>query len=62
MRIDGFDIPTVIAHIAKTYRITQVVIGKTRQFPWPISLRRSLIDRLVELLGQADLHVISTEI
>lgn len=62
LQVDGFDIPAMIAHIAKTHHITQVILGKTHRAPWQIKFQRPFIDRLVRLLAaQTDLHVISTD-
>ncbi len=51
-----------IAKVAKSYRITQVVLGKSRRPSWwQMMLRGSLINQLMGLLTQIDLHIISFE-
>ena len=50
-----------IAHVAKSYRMTQVVIGQSRRSQWQIFLGGSLIEQLVRSLNQIDLHIISSE-
>jgi two-component system sensor histidine kinase KdpD len=60
LRIDGDDLPATISHIAKTYHITQVVLGKTHRSLWRSLFQSSYIDRLVRLLtNQADLHIVA---
>jgi len=63
LRIDGFNIPETIAHIAKAHHITQVIIGKTRRPSWQTVFHRSIINRLISLLAdQTDLHIIATDL
>lgn len=61
LQVSCHNVAEEIAHVAKSYRITQVVIGQSRRSQWQIFLRGSLIEQLVRSLNQIDLHIISSE-
>ncbi len=61
IRVNGPKVVTEISLVAKTYRITQIILGKTRKSRWSILLRGSFIDHLMRSLPQVDLHIISTD-
>jgi two-component system, OmpR family, sensor histidine kinase KdpD len=69
LQVSGRDVAEEIANVAKSYRITQVVLGQTRRSKWQILLGGSPINQLVRRCGtacpekslaQIDLHIIST--
>ncbi len=60
LQVSGFKIAEEIAKVAKSYRITQVILGQTRCSRWQLLLGRSLINQLTRSLNQIDLHIIST--
>jgi two-component system sensor histidine kinase KdpD len=60
LRVSGYNVAEEIAKIAKSYRITQIVLGRSRKSRWKILLRGSFIDTLMQLLPQSDLHIIHT--
>ena len=49
-----------IINAAKSYRVTQVVIGQSHQSRWQDFLGGSLVNRLTRSLRQIDVHIIST--
>jgi len=61
LQVSGNNTAEEIAKVAKSYRITQVVLGQTRRSHWQILIRDSLIDQLVRSLTHIDLHIISPE-
>jgi two-component system sensor histidine kinase KdpD len=61
LQVSGCNVAEEIANVARSYRITQVVLGQTRRSKWQIFLRGSLIHQLVSELTQIDLHIISIE-
>ena len=62
LQVSDFNTAQEIAQVAKSYRITQVVLGKSRRPSWwQMMLRGSLINQLMGLLTQIDLHIISFE-
>lgn len=60
LRVSGYNTAEEIAKVAKSYRITQIVLGRARKSRWKILLRGSFIDTLMQLLPQIDLHIIRT--
>jgi two-component system sensor histidine kinase KdpD len=60
IRVSNSNIAKAIAEVAEKYRITQVVIGESRRSRWEILLKGSLIQKLVGLLKNIDLHIIAT--
>jgi two-component system sensor histidine kinase KdpD len=60
LRTSGHNIAEEIAEVVKSYRITQVVLGRSRKSRWRILLRGSFIDQLLRSLDQVDLHIIET--
>lgn len=61
LQVSGWNIAEEIAKVAKSYRITQVVLGQTRRSHWQIILRRYVINQLMRSLTHIDLHLISIE-
>ena len=62
LQVSDFNTAQEIAQVAKSYRITQVVLGQSRRRSrWQMMLRGSLINQLMGLLTQIDLHIISFE-
>lgn len=62
LQVSDFNTAEEIAQVAKSYRITQVVLGQSRRRSWwQMMLRGSLINQLMGLLTQIDLHIISFE-
>ncbi|KAB8318379.1 sensor histidine kinase KdpD [Tolypothrix campylonemoides VB511288] len=61
LQVSGQNVAEEIASVAKSYRITQVVIGQTRRSQWQILFKGSLINQLVRSLHQIDIHIISSE-
>lgn len=55
------DIAEAIAQVAEKYRITQIVIGASQRTRWQILLKGSLTHKLLRLLKNIDLHIISAE-
>ncbi|HEY9881750.1 MAG TPA: sensor histidine kinase KdpD [Leptolyngbyaceae cyanobacterium] len=60
LRFPSSDVVSAIVEVAKSYRITQVVLGETRRSRWQLFLRGSIVQRLIQSLPHADLHIIST--
>ncbi|MBR8838359.1 MAG: universal stress protein [Stigonema ocellatum SAG 48.90 = DSM 106950] len=61
IRTTSSDIAQAIAELAKKYRITQIVIGASQRSPWQIFFKGSLTHKLLRLLKNIDLHIISAE-
>lgn len=60
LQVSGRNVAEVITKVAKSYRITQVILGHHRS-KWQILLGGSLIDQLVRSLTQVDIHIIAIE-
>ncbi|MEY3868271.1 MAG: hypothetical protein RLZZ338_2162 [Cyanobacteriota bacterium] len=61
LRVDSQNVGKAIADVAQEYRITQIVMGESQQSPWRLLLRGSLSQKLMRLLKNIDLHIISTD-
>jgi two-component system, OmpR family, sensor histidine kinase KdpD len=61
MRVNSNNTAKAIAEVAEKYRITQIVIGESQRSRWKILLKGSLTQKLVRLLKNVDLHIISTD-
>lgn len=63
LRVQSTNVPPAIAQIAQQQRITQIVIGESRQSYWKKLLKGSFTIKLMNLIGnkQIDLHIIGTE-
>ncbi|MGH7998481.1 MAG: universal stress protein [Brasilonema sp.] len=61
IRINGTNVAKAIAQIAEQYRITQIVIGASQRSRWQILLKGALTHKLLRLLKNIDLHIISAE-
>lgn len=61
IRVTNSQIAKAIAEVAEKYHITQIVIGESQRSRWQMFLKGSLTQRLVRLLKNVDLHIISSE-
>jgi two-component system sensor histidine kinase KdpD len=61
IRVTSVDTAKAIAEVAEKYRITQIVIGSSQRSRWQILLQGSLTHKLLRLLKNVDLHIISAE-
>ncbi|NMG07342.1 universal stress protein [Brasilonema sp. UFV-L1] len=61
IRVNGTDVAKAIAQVAQQYRITQIVIGASQRSRWQILLKGALTHKLLRLLKNIDLHIISAE-
>jgi two-component system sensor histidine kinase KdpD len=61
IRVTSTNVAKAIAEVAQKYRITQIVIGESQRSRWQILLKGSLTFKLVRLLKNIDLHIISTD-
>jgi two-component system sensor histidine kinase KdpD len=61
IRVTDHDKVRAIAEAAKTYRITQIVIGESQRSRWKLMLRGSLTHKLLRSLKNIDVHIISTD-
>ncbi|WP_024547067.1 sensor protein KdpD [Picosynechococcus sp. NKBG15041c] len=59
IRIESSNIVTTIIKIALQERITQIVLGETRRSRFQLLFKGSIVQRLVRLLPQVDLHIIA---
>ncbi|WP_413165915.1 sensor histidine kinase KdpD [Capilliphycus salinus ALCB114379] len=50
-----------IIEVARTERITQIVVGETHRSRWQLFFKGSIIQRLMRALPDIDIHVIATE-
>lgn len=60
-QVSSGNVAEEVTKIAKSYRITQVVLGQSRRSRWEILLGGSLINKLVRSLTHIDLHIISID-
>jgi two-component system, OmpR family, sensor histidine kinase KdpD len=60
VRLEGTDIPEVLARFAHDSKITHAVFGRTRLPPWRERLRGSVIDRFMRLVPGVDVLVVGT--
>ncbi len=60
LRVSHANVVQAIASIAKTHRITQIVLGKSRQSRFQLLLKGSFIDHLLRAIDQTDIHIIET--
>lgn len=61
IRSTGTDVAKAIAEVAEQYHITQIVIGASQRSRWQILLKGALTHKLLRLLKNVDLHIISAE-
>ena len=61
LRATNGNVADAIAEVAEKYRITQIVIGESQRSRWQMFLKGSLTQKLVRLLKNIDLHIISSE-
>jgi two-component system sensor histidine kinase KdpD len=59
VRLHGHDVASAIAAHVRTEHITQVIIGRSARSRWRRLGRGSVINRLLQLLPDVDLHVIA---
>lgn len=60
LRVSSQDVGQAIAETAEQYRISQIVMGESKKSRWQILLKGSLTHRVLFLLKQVDVHIIST--
>jgi two-component system, OmpR family, sensor histidine kinase KdpD len=60
LRIQDYHIVKAIVQTAQQYRITQIVIGESQKSRWQIVFKGSLTQRILRLLKNVDIHIIST--
>ena len=61
LHVTNSNVANAIAEVAEKYRITQIVIGESQRSRWQMLLKGSLTQKLVRLLKNIDLHIISSE-
>jgi two-component system, OmpR family, sensor histidine kinase KdpD len=61
LQVSGRNVAEVITKVAKSYRITQVILGQSHRSKWQILLGGSLINQLVQSLIEVDIHIIAIE-
>lgn len=61
IRVAELNIAKAISEVAKQYRITQIVIGESQRSRWKTLLKGSFTQRLLKLLKNIDVHIISTD-
>ncbi len=60
VRLEGEDIPEVLARFARERNITHAVFGRTRLPAWRERLRGSVVDRFMRLAPEVDVVVVGT--
>ncbi len=58
IRVSGKDVARTLAEVARTRHITQIVLGQPARHPWEELLRGSIINRLLRLQTQVDIHLV----
>lgn len=61
IRVTNYDKAKAIAEVAKSYYITQIVIGESQRSRWRLMLRGSLTHQLLRSLKDIDIHIIATD-
>ncbi|MBE5229531.1 MAG: sensor histidine kinase KdpD [Microcystis sp. M54BS1] len=63
LRIKSYQVAEAIAEVAEQERITQIVIGESRQSRWKHLIKGSFTQKLMRLIWQKniDLHIIATD-
>lgn len=61
LRVEATDVVEVIVDVARTHHVTQIVVGESHRRPWFLSLRRSIVQRLMRVIPHVDLHIIAAE-
>jgi len=63
LRIKSYQVAEAIAEVAERERITQIVIGESRQSRWKHLIKGSFTQKLMRLIWQKniDLHIIATD-
>ncbi len=60
VRLEGEDVPEVLARFARERNITHAVFGRTRLPAWRERLRGSVVDRFMRLAPEVDVVVVGT--
>lgn len=60
VHIKGRDIARALVEFARTHQITQIVLGQPARSRWEELLRGSMINRLLRLNSQIDIHLVPT--
>lgn len=58
LRVKSRDVMGTIVEVAKTQRITQILVGETRRSRWDLLFRGSVVQRLMRSLPEIDIHII----
>jgi two-component system, OmpR family, sensor histidine kinase KdpD len=61
VRLSDQDKAKAIAEVARSYYITQIVIGESQRSRWRLMLRGSLTHKLLRSLKNIDVHIIATD-
>ncbi len=61
IHLRDYHVVKAIAQTAQQYRITQIVIGESQKSRWHIFWKGSLTQKILRLLKNVDIHIISTE-
>ncbi|MDB9423349.1 universal stress protein [Microcystis aeruginosa CS-564/01] len=63
LRVKSYQVAEAIAEVAERERITQIVIGESRQSRWKHFIKGSFTQKLMRLIWQKniDLHIIATD-
>ncbi|MGG6268157.1 sensor histidine kinase KdpD [Leptolyngbya sp. AN03gr2] len=61
IRVTDEDKAKAIAQVARTYHITQIVIGESQRSRWRLMLHGSLTHKLLRSLKNIDVHIIATD-
>lgn len=61
LRVESNQVLKTIVDVAKTQRITQIILGASRQPWWHTLLKGSLSEHLIRQLKGVDLHIMATD-
>jgi two-component system, OmpR family, sensor histidine kinase KdpD len=61
IHVRDYNVIKAIANTAQQYRITQIVMGESRKSRWQIFWKGSLTQKILRLLKNVDIHIISTD-
>jgi two-component system, OmpR family, sensor histidine kinase KdpD len=58
LRVKSRDVMGTIVEVAKTHRITQILVGETRRSRWNLFFKGSIVQKLMHSLPEIDIHII----
>jgi two-component system sensor histidine kinase KdpD len=61
IRLTSRDIAKTLVQVAKEHQVTQIVLGQPARSWWEEALRGSIVNRLLRLSSEMDIHLVPRE-